>query len=116
MTTVLVASVIATKCRNGGNARAVLNWVQGLRKLGVHAYYVEQIASQHCVDDRGQAVPFARSANVGYFEHVMRHAGLAKVSTLVCDGDPITSGLPFRELLDVADAADLLLNITGHLT
>jgi|KBSSwiStaDraftv2_1062776.scaffolds.fasta_scaffold296332_2 hypothetical protein len=116
MTTVLVASVIATKCRNGGNARAVLNWVQGLRKLGVQAYYVEQIASQHCVDDRGQAVPFAQSANVAYFEHVMRHAGLAEVSTLVCDGGPITSGLPFRELLDVADAADLLLNITGHLT
>ena len=51
MSTVLVASVIATKCRNGGNARAVLNWVQGLRKLGVQAYYVEQIASRHCVDD-----------------------------------------------------------------
>ena len=44
MSTVLVASVIATKCRNGGNARAVLNWVHGLRKLGVQAYYLEQIA------------------------------------------------------------------------
>ena len=76
MSTVLVASVIATKCRNGGNARAVLNWVHGLRKLGVQAYYVEQIASQHCIDDRGQTVPFAESANVAYFEHVMREAGL----------------------------------------
>ena len=116
MTTVLVASVIATKCRNGGNARAVLNWVHGLRKLGVRAYYVEQIASRHCVDDRGQIVPFAESANVAYFEHVMRSAGLADAATLVCDGGPITSGLPFGELLDVAGAADLLLNITGHLT
>jgi hypothetical protein len=116
MTTVLVASVIATKCRNGGNARAVLNWVQGLRKLGVQAYYVEQIASRHCVDDRGQTVPFAESANVAYFEHVMRNAGLAEVASLVCDGGPVTRGLPFRDLLDVAGAADLLLNITGHLT
>jgi hypothetical protein len=116
MTTVLVASVIATKCRNGGNARAVLNWVHGLRKLGVRAYYVEQIASQHCVDDQGRRVPFEQSSNVAYFEHVMENAGLAGAATLVCDGGPTTSGLPFRELLDVAGAADLLLNITGHLT
>ena len=75
MTTVMVASVIATKCRNGGNACAVLNWVHGLRRLGVRTYYVEQIASEHCVDEHGVVVPFERSANVAYFEHVMRDAG-----------------------------------------
>lgn len=116
MTTVLVASVIATKCRNGGNARAVLNWIEGLAKLGVRAYYVEQISSEHCVDDHGQAVPFAESANVAYFEHVMREAGLTPTSALVCDGGRETSGVAYRELLDVAEAADLLLNISGHLT
>ena len=115
MSTVLVASVIATKCRNGGNARAVLNWVNGLRRLGLQVYYVEQIASQHCTDGRGRAVPFAESANVAYFEHVMREEGLADASALICDDGPRTSGLAYRELLDVAEAADLLLNITGHL-
>jgi hypothetical protein len=116
MSTVLVASVIATKCRNGGNARAVLNWVQGLSKLGVQAYYVEQIASQHCTDARGRMVPFAESANAAYFEYVMREAGLTRTSALICDGGPQTMGLAYRELLNVAEAADLLLNVTGHLT
>jgi hypothetical protein len=116
MTTVLVASVIATKCRNGGNARAVLNWIHGLRKLGVQAYYVEQIASGHCTDDRGETVPFAESANAAYFQHVMREAGLTEVSALICDGGPETRGLAYREMLHVAEAADLLLNISGHLT
>jgi hypothetical protein len=116
MTTVLVASVIATKCRNGGNARAVLNWVHGLRKLGVQAFYVEQIASQHCVDDRGRTVPFRESANAAYFEQVMREAGLTRASALICDGGPETCGVAYRDMLDVAEAADLLLNITGHLT
>ena len=116
MTTVLVASVIATKWRNGGNARAVLNWIEGLAKLGVRAYYVEQIASEHCVDDHGQTVPFAESANVAYFEHIMREAGLTGTSALICDGGPETSGVGYRDLLDVAEAADLLLNISGHLT
>ena len=116
MSTVLVASVIATKYRNGGNARAVLNWVHGLRQLGVQTYYVEQIASPHCIDDSGQTVPFAESANVAYFEHVMREAGLTQASALICDRGPQTSGVAYRELLDIAEAADLLLNVTGHLT
>ena len=116
MTTVMVASVIATKCQNGGNACAVLNWVHGLRRLGVRTYYVEQIASEHCVDEHGLVVPFERSANVAYFEHVMRDAGLTDVSALICDGGPRTAGIPYREVLEVADAADLLLNISGHLT
>jgi hypothetical protein len=116
MSTVMVASVIATKPRNGGNACAVLNWVHGLRKLGVQTYYVEQIASEHCTDDHGHVVPFERSANVAYFEHVMRDAGLTAVSTLICDGGPRTAGMSYREVLDAAEAADLLLNISGHLT
>ncbi len=116
MSTVLVASVIATKCRNGGNARAVLNWIHGLRRLGVEVYYVEQIASPHCSDDRGETVPFAESANVAYFERVMRDAGLSGTSALICDGGPETCGVAYRDLLDIAEAADLLLNISGHLT
>jgi hypothetical protein len=116
MSTVLVASVIATKCRNGGNARAVLNWVHGLRKLGVQTYYVEQIAPESCTDEQGHAVPFERSVNYAYFEQVMRDAGLSGTSTLIFDGGPRTAGMAYHEILDVAGAADLLLNISGHLT
>jgi hypothetical protein len=116
MTTVMVASVIATKYRNGGNACAVLNWVHGLRRLGVRTYYVEQIASEHCVDEHGLVVPFERSANVAYFEHVMRDAGLTDVSSLICDAGERTAGMTYGEVLDTAEATDLLLNISGHLT
>ena len=84
MSTVLVASVIAT-VRNGGNARRP-ELGSRTQKLGVQTYYVEQIASRHCIDDRGQTVPFAESANVAYFEHVMREAGLTQASALICDG------------------------------
>jgi len=116
MSRVLVASVIATKARNGGNACAVLNWVLGLRQLGVEVYYVEQIARESCTDEQGRVVPFEQSRNAAYFDHVMRGAGLTRSSALIYDGGPQTSGLSFREVLDVADSTDLLLNITGHLT
>ena len=46
----------------------------------------------------------------------MREAGLTGTSTLIYDGGPVTRGVPYREILDVAEGADLLLNISGHLT
>lgn len=116
MTMVLVASVIGTKYRNGGNARAVLNWVEGLGKLGIQTYYVEQIAPEHCTDEHGAPAPFDDSVNTAYFEQVMRYAGLERTSSLIYDGGVRTRGVSYREMLDVAAAADLLLNITGHLT
>jgi hypothetical protein len=61
-------------------------------------------------------VPFAESANVAYFERVMHDAGLNPTSALICDGGPETCGVAYRDLLDIAEAADLLLNISGHLT
>jgi len=116
MTTVIVASVIATKRQNGGNARAVLNWLEGLRSFGVRAYYVEQISSAQCTDESGQAVPFEDSANVAYFQHVMHDAGMTGVSSLICDDGDRTAGVSFRDMLEVANTADLLLNVSGHLT
>lgn len=116
MTTALVASVVATKWRNGGNAAAVLNWVNALRKLGIQTYFVEQISSAQCVGEDGQAAPFEQSLNASYFEHVMGGAGLGAASALVCDGGAETRGLACQDLLDIAEAADFLLNITGHLT
>jgi len=116
MTTVIVSSVIATKYRNGGNACAVLNWIQGLRKLGITTYYVEQIAPESCTDDHGARVPFELSANVAYFKDVMCRAGLERHSALVCGDGATTCGISYLELLDTAADTDLLLNITGHLT
>lgn len=116
MTTVLVASAIATKYRNGGNGRAVLNWIQGLNRLGVRTCFVEQIEPAHCVDDHGRRIAFADSANCAYFDHVMHAAGLTGASALICDGGAQSRGLLYREVLDIAAAADLLLNISGHLT
>jgi len=116
MAAVMIASAIATKCHNGGNAAAVLNWVHGFQKLGLQTYVVEQIARQHCTDDHGRVVPFDQSANVAYFERVMREAKLETASALLCDAGKTTAGLPFREIVDIADSVDLLVNVTGHLT
>jgi hypothetical protein len=116
MTTVVVSSVIANKPFNGGNAWAVLSWVLGLSKLGFRVYFVEQIGRESCVDATGATTAFEHSVNLAYFKQAAEQFGLADSAALIyAEGEQI-HGPPYEELLDIMEAADLLVNITGHLT
>jgi hypothetical protein len=118
---VVLSSVIANKPYNGGNARMVLNWLRGLEQLGVDVFFVEQIRSEHCVDAQGRAVPASHSVNRTYFEEVLKTHGFSRRAALICDArdtldDTVVHGCTASELYDLADAADLLINISGHLS
>src|SRR3954469_9299734 len=108
---VLVAGAIANKYRSGGEAWVRLSWAAGLRRLGFDVYLVEQIAPGGCE---------AGGAARGYFRAVADRFGFGGRSALICADagadTPATDGLAWRELLDVAASAALLVNISGHLT
>lgn len=120
---VVVSSVIANKPFNGGNARMVLNWLEGLRQLGADVFFVEQIRSATCIDAMGAPAAAGASANRAYFDAVIGSAGFAGHAALVCDAAETDAGLAgativgatAAELLDLARDADLLVNISGHL-
>ena len=114
--TVLVSGAIANKHLNGGEAWARLNWVLGLRRLGCTVYFVEQIRSDTCVDDAGAPASFEESANLRFFAGIVRTFGFEDVSSLIVDEGPKTHGLPFSGVLEAAEAADVLINISGLLT
>ncbi len=116
MTIAIVSSVIANKYLNGGNAWVVLNWLLGLKRLGFDVYFVEQIERAQCVDAKGQETAFENSVNRAYFKQIVDEFGFAKSATLLYDNGAQALGLGYAELLELADAADLLINITGHLT
>ena len=111
---VIVGGALANKYMNGGEAWVRLSWVLGLRKLGCTVHFVEQIAPEQCVDSEGGVVPFAESVNRSYFETVVREFGVENATLVYGDGRE-TSGLALSELEAVADSADLLVNISGHL-
>ena len=118
---VVVSSVIANKPHNGGNARMVLNWLQGLEQLGLDVFFVEQIRGEHCVDAQGSPAPASHSANRAYFDDVLKTHGFSRRAALICDVDgtldaAVVHGATASELHDLADAADLLINISGHLS
>jgi hypothetical protein len=113
--TILVSGAMANKHLNGGEAWVRLNWVLGLRKLRCQVYFVEQIRSDTCVDDAGAPTAFEQSANLRYFDHVVRWFGMEQTASLICDEGRQVHGLRYADLLKAAGRADLLINISGHL-
>jgi hypothetical protein len=115
MTTVMVSGVLAGRPLNGGGAWVRLSWVLGLRRLGFDVVFVDQIDPQACVDAAGRPADFARSANLAYFRAVTERSGLGDSSVLVLGQGERTHGRTFTELLELAEACELLVNISGHL-
>jgi hypothetical protein len=116
MTVIVVSGAIASKYLNGGEAWVRLSWALGLQKLGFRVYFVEQIGRESCVDAAGNVVPFARCENLAYFKQITERFGLSDSAALVYQDGEQAHGLSYAELLDIAEAADLLVNISGHLT
>lgn len=116
MTTVVVSGAVANKLGNGGAVWTRLNWVLGFRKLGFDVFFVEQIAKSTCTDGRGGGAEFEESVNLAYFKEIMERFGLADSAALIYNEGEQIHGCAASELSDLAADADLLVNITGHLS
>jgi hypothetical protein len=114
--TLIVSGALANKPLNGGEAWVRLSWVRGLQRLGFRVVLVEQIAPDVCLDACGSAASLAQSVNLSYFRSVVEWAGLKGSASLVCSEGRACEGLAWRELVDLAASAELLVNISGHLT
>jgi hypothetical protein len=112
----LVAGALANKPLSGGEAWVRLSWILGLQRLGFEVYFAEQISSADCRDEAGEPVGFRHSLNRAYFERVVAEFRLAERSGLLCDGGEDGAGLGLAELEAVAAEAELLVNISGHLS
>jgi hypothetical protein len=116
MIAIVVSGALANKPFNGGEAWVRLNWILGFQRLGCEVYFVEQINRETCVDESGAVVPFVQCVNLAYFRQVTERFGLkGQVALIYGNGEEIY-GLSQSKLRDIAENADLLVNISGHLT
>jgi hypothetical protein len=113
---IVVSGALANKAGNGGAAWTRLSWVLGLARLGHDVYFVEQLAPDACTDARGARCDVDRSVNLAYFRDVTTRFGLGDRAALVPEAGFASAGLPWSRLVEIATAADLLVNISGHLT
>jgi hypothetical protein len=116
MATVIVSGALANKYRNGGGTWERMSWVVGLRRLGLDVYFVEQIAPEACVEPHGRVTAFEESVNLEWFRHVTEFFGVAGRSVLVYGGGEQCAGMAWERLLEVAESAELLVNLSGHLS
>ena len=114
MASIVVSGALANKPANGGAAWTRLSWALGFKRLGYEVFFLEQIAPSTCVDFSGSTCTVERSVNLAYFEAVTTHFGLD--AALVVEGERRSFGAPWGALPDIAQAADMLVNISGHLT
>jgi hypothetical protein len=116
MPVVIVAGALANKPHNGGEAWVRMSWVRGLQRLGVDVYFLEQIAPATCVDAAGAPAPFADCTNRAYFRKTIQQFDLAGKAALIFGDGEQCEGIAWQDLLTLASSADLLINISGHLT
>lgn len=102
MAIAIVGGALANRPGNGGGAWVRLSYVHGLRRLGFDPYFVEELER---TDD----------ASIRYFDSVIAQSGLSGKAALIVGAEDVR-GLEHSELLEVAGAAEFLLNISGHLT
>jgi hypothetical protein len=113
---VIVSGAIASRPHNAGGSWVRSSWIRGLEQLGCQVFLLDQIHPQHCVDEAGRPARFEDSVNLAYFRQVLAGFGLEGRAALVCEDESASSGAAWAELDALAGDADLLVNISGHLT
>lgn len=100
-TTVVVAGAVANKPGNGGEAWVRMSWVDGLRRLGLDAWFVEELSPSSWGEATHECVAWFRTVTAGF--------GLGDRAILLNrdTSDVLVGPSPLPE-------ADLLVNISGH--
>jgi hypothetical protein len=101
MTTVVVAGAVANKPGNAGEAWVRMSWVEGFRRCGLDAWFVEELPTARWGD--------ASSACIEWFRAVTERFGIGERAALV-DAD---TGALLHGSASLPDG-ELLVNISGH--
>jgi hypothetical protein len=99
-----------------GTAWDRLQYVLGLRDLGHHVTFVERVEPGWCHDVRGRPSAYVDSENRARFRQITARFELGDDACQVYAAGRATTGLSWVQLLRRIRGADLLLNVSGHLT
>ena len=120
MWSVVVSGALANRPRNSGGASVRMTWVVGLRRLGFDVWFVEQIDSRLLRGDNSGGNTLGpgeadRSPHVEFFRETTARFGLTGRSALLDEHGQVLEGVSIAELRSAAAAAELLVNLGGHL-
>ena len=114
--TIIIAGSLAQRPGYGGHAWVFLQWLLGFRRLGYEVLFLDWLDDAMCRDRAGRSCEIEHSWNLSYLSGVMREAGLANAWSLDCNCGALTLGRSRAEVLEIADRAELLINVMGFLS
>lgn len=98
-----------------GHIDHAMAYAAGLKRLGHEVWLVEQVGSGRTVDRGGRRVPFGAWDARQHFEEVARNYGLWPRASLIFKRGEATHGMAYKDILKVADSADLLITRSGRI-
>jgi hypothetical protein len=113
---IILGAVISLPPVSAGCAWNRLQYILGLRQLGHEVVFVEEVRPEWCVDAAGQRCAYNDSENRRGFIEIMERFGLAEHCCQIYNAGEATTGLTRASLAAFAADADLLIDISGHVT
>ena len=113
---IVVGAALSTPPFSPGTAWDRLHHVLGLRRLGHEVHLIEEVDPEWCVDARGRRCGYEESVNRQVFRSVLGQCGLLRSSCQLYDGGQAWTGIDPKRLREALDGADLLFNISGHVS
>jgi hypothetical protein len=111
--TILLGGSVAQRPGSGGHTWVFLQYMLGLRALGMDPVLVDWLEPDMCTGADGRPVPVAESRNVAYLRDVMDRFGLGDRWAVMHDGGREVAGMTGTELDRATARAALLLNVNG---
>src|SRR5438445_619502 len=113
---IILGAVISLPPISAGCAWNRLQYILGLRRLGHEVVFVEEVRPEWSVNAAGRKCAYHDSENRRGFSDIMRQFELTQYCCQIYNSGDETTGLSRQALGDFAADADLLIDISGHVT
>jgi hypothetical protein len=113
---IILGAVISMPPASAGCAWNRLQYVLGLQRLGHDVLFLEEVRPEWSVDTAGRPCPYTDSENRRGFLDIMRQFDLLDHACQLFDAGAATAGLSVSKLRQFVRDADLLIDISGHVT
>jgi len=110
--TVVVAGALAQRPGVAGHAWVFLNWMLGLRAIGLDVLFLDRLEPE-MLDDPWQPVQASRQWK--WLHHVMELTGFGNDFAVLYDGGRVCAGISRAEIVARVRGAHVLLNFMGYL-
>ncbi|MDQ3621095.1 MAG: hypothetical protein M3463_01190 [Verrucomicrobiota bacterium] len=113
---IILGAVISLPPVSAGCAWNRLQYVLGFRQLGHDVVFVEEVRPEWCFDAVGRRCAYVESENRRGFIEIMQRFDLLEHSCQLYNAGEATTGLSRAALQEYLPGADLLIDISGHVT